>query len=162
VDLLFDNWVTNLAASLSGPLFDAGRRKAEVTRTRAVAEERLADYAKTVAQAIKEVEDYLVAEQYQQDYLVLLAEQLNAARLTLKDASLQYQNGQSDYLSYLSAWDSVQSLERQMVAEKTTLIKNRVGLHRAVGGTWIRDLISQDIPESTAGLYKNNLEKLEN
>ena len=148
VDLLFDNWITSLTASLSGPLFDAGRRKAEVARTRAVAEERLADYAKTVARAIKEVEDYLVAEQYQQDYLVLLTEQLNAARLTLKNASLQYQNGQSDYLSYLSAWNTIQSLERQMVAEKATLIKNRVGLYRAVGGAWVRNLMPEDSPAS--------------
>ena len=162
VDLLFDNWVTSLAASLSGPLFDAGRRKAEVVRTRAVAEERLANYAKTVAQAIKEVEDYLVAERYQQDYLMLLTEQLNAARLTLKDASLQYQNGQSDYLSYLLAWNSIQSLERQMVAEKTSLIKNRVGLYRAVGGAWVRDLIPEDVLGSTASRKKNKTLYLEN
>lgn len=150
VDLLFDNWVASLTASISGPLFDAGRRKAEVARTRAVAEERLAAYAQTVARAIKEVEDYLVAEKYQQAYLVLLTDQLNAARLTLKDASLQYQNGKSDYLSYLLAWNSIQSLERQMVAEKTTLIKNRLGLHRAVGGAWTQKLIHNDIPESAA------------
>ena len=154
VDLLFDNWVTSLSASLTGPLFDAGRRKAEVARTRAVAEERLADYAKTVAQAIKEVEDYLVAERYQQDYLILLTEQLNAARLTLKNASLQYQNGQSDYLSYLSAWNTIQSIERQMVAEEATLIKNRVGLYRAVGGSWVRNLIPEDSPASKTARRK--------
>ncbi len=162
VDLLFDNWVTSLTASLSGPLFDAGRRKAEVARTRAVAEERLADYAKTVAQAIKEVEDYLAAEHYQQEYLVLLTEQLNAARLTLKDASLQYQNGQSTYLSYLLTWNTIQSLERQMAAEKATLIKNRVGLHRAVGGAWVRELIPETGAKSTVGLQKSNTVKLEN
>jgi NodT family efflux transporter outer membrane factor (OMF) lipoprotein len=154
VDLLFDNWVTSLTASLTGPLFDAGRRKAEVARTRAVAEERLTNYAKTVAQAIKEVEDYLVAERYQQDYLVLLTEELNAARLTLKDASLQYQNGQSDYLNYLLTWNTIQNLERQMVAEKATLIKNRVGLYRAVGGVWVRELIPENTPESLAGQEK--------
>jgi len=132
-------------------LFDAGRRKAEVARTRAVAEERLAEYAKTVAQAIKEVEDYLVAEKYQQAYLLLLTDQLTAARLTLKDASLQYKNGQSDYLSYLLAWDSIQRLERQMVTEKATLIKNRVGLHRALGGAWSQTLIQAEVIESARG-----------
>lgn len=142
VDLLFDNWIATLAASITGPLFDAGRRKAEVDRTRAVVEERLANYAKTVAQAIKEVEDNIIAEKQQGEYLVLLKDQLKATRLTLKSAGLQYQNGQSNYLSYLVAWNSVQNLERQIVSQEATLIKNRVGLYRAVGGDWTRGLAS--------------------
>jgi outer membrane protein, multidrug efflux system len=146
VDLLFDNWIATLAASITGPLFDAGRRKAEVTRTRAVAEERLASYANTVAEAIKEVEDNIVAEQQQREYLLLLKDQLAAARLTLKNAGLQYQNGQSNYLSYLVAWNSIQNLERQIVGEEATLIKNRVAIYRAIGGEWTRGLA----PEETA------------
>lgn len=136
LDLLFDNWIMSLAGSVAGPLFDAGQRSAEVDRTRAAAEEALADYARTVAEAIREVEDNLVAELRQQEYIALLGDQLDATRTTLKDARLQYMNGQSDYLAYLTAWNSMQSLERQMADETAARIKYRVALYRALGKHW--------------------------
>ncbi|WP_319405749.1 efflux transporter outer membrane subunit [uncultured Desulfosarcina sp.] len=136
LNLLFSNWVTTLAASLTGPIFDGGYRSAEVDRTRGVAEEYLTAYAQTVAEAIKEVEDSLVTETRQREYIDLLEEQLKASRLTLKDAHLQYMNGQDNYLSYLTAWTSVQTLERQLVDEQATLIKNRITLYRTLGGEW--------------------------
>ncbi len=162
VDLFFDNWIATLAASITGPLFDGGRRKEEVTRTRAVAEERLANYAKTVAEAIKEVEDNLVAEQLQGEYLSLLKDQLKATRLTLKNAGLQYQNGQSDYLSYLAAWSSIQNLERQIVVEEATLIKNRVALYRAIGGEWTRGLALEAKDDRLTWHEKKPIEVMEN
>ncbi len=128
LSLLFSNWVATLAASLAGPIFDGGYRSAEVDRTRAVAEEYLTDYARTVAEAIKEVEDSLVTETRQKEYIALLENQLKASRMTVKDALLQYMNGQNNYLDYLTAWTSVQKLERQLVDERATLIKNRVTL----------------------------------
>jgi len=145
-DLLFDNWVTGLAAAITGPLFDAGKRKAEVERTRAVAEEFLAGYAKIVAGAVKEVEDSLVTENRQREYIDLLKNRLAAARLTLKNAGIEYRNGQSDYLSYLVAWISIQNLERQLVGEQAILIKNRVALYRTLGGDWTQHLVSSDSP----------------
>ena len=72
LNLLFSNWVATLAASLAGPLFDGGYRSAEVDRTRAVAEEYLTAYARTVAEAIREVEDSLVTETRQNEYIALL------------------------------------------------------------------------------------------
>jgi multidrug efflux system outer membrane protein len=162
VDLLFDNWVATLAASITGPLFDAGRRKAEVARTRAVAEERLANYAKTVAGAIKEVEDNIVAGQRQGEYLKLLKDQLQATRLALKAAGLQYRNGQSDYLSYIAAWSSVQNLERQIVSEEANLIKYRVALYRALGGDWTRGLASEDKEDRLTWHEGEPIEVMEN
>ena len=53
--------------------------------------------------------------------------------MTLKDARLQYQNGQSSYLSYLIAWTKIERLERQLVGERANYIKERIGLHRALG-----------------------------
>ncbi|WP_054691330.1 TolC family protein [Desulfosarcina cetonica] len=146
LDLLLGNWVSTLAASLTGPVFDAGYRSAEVDRTRAVADEYLTAYAQTVAGAIQEVEDSLATETRQGEYIVLLEEQLKASRLTLKDAHLQYMNGQDNYLAYLTAWTSVQALERQLVDEKATLIKNRVSLYRTLGGDWTRGLMAGGVP----------------
>ncbi len=138
LDLLLSNWVSTLAASITGPLFDGGYRSAEVDRTRAKADEYLTAYAQTVAEAIQEVEDSLITEKRQKEYIALLEDQLKATRLTLKDANIQYMNGQDNYLDYLTAWTGVQKLERQLVDEQATLIKNRVTLYRALGGDWTR------------------------
>lgn len=133
LELLFHNWVASLAGSIAGPIFDGGLRKAEVKRVKAAAEEQVNLYAKTVAKAIFEVEDSLISIQKQNAYIKLLEEELSVARLTLKDAMVQYQNGQSSYLSYLTAWTGIERLERQLVGEKATYIKERIGLHRVLG-----------------------------
>ncbi len=133
LDLLFNNWVASLTASLAGPIFDAGLRKAEVERTEAVLKEQVNLYAKTIATAIKEVEDSLVRVQKQKEYIILLEEELAVARLTLKDAMVQYRNGQSSYLSYLAAWTSIERLERQLVGERATYLKERIGIYTSLG-----------------------------
>lgn len=133
LDLMFQNWVGTLAASIAGPIFDGGYRRAEVRRARAAAEEQLNLYAKTIASAIFEVEDSLIRIQKQKDYVKLLEEELSLTRLTLKDASIQYQNGQSSYLSYLAAWSNIERLERQLVGERATIIKNQIKLYKALG-----------------------------
>ncbi|WP_457551391.1 efflux transporter outer membrane subunit [Desulfobacula sp.] len=133
LDLLFQNWVATLVGSIAGPIFDGGFRKAEVSRAKAYTQEKLSFYAKTVANAIRQVEDRLVSIQKQAVYIKLLEEELSVVRLILKDARFQYQNGQSSYLSYLIAWTSIESLERQLVGEKATMMKERIGLHRDLG-----------------------------
>jgi NodT family efflux transporter outer membrane factor (OMF) lipoprotein len=133
LDLFFHNWVATLAASITGPIFDGGFREAEVERVKAVVREQLNLYARTVANAIREVENSLINILKQDAYIRLLEQELDVVRLTLKDARLQYQNGQSSYLSYLIAWTKIERLERQLVGERATYIKERIGLHRTLG-----------------------------
>ena len=133
LDLLFQNWIATLVGSIAGPIFDGGLRNAEVKRAKAFAQEQLNIYARTVAKAIREVEDSLVSMQKQAAYIKLLEEELAVVRLTLKDAMVQYQNGKSSYLSYLIAWTSIERLERQLVGERANMIKDRIGFHRALG-----------------------------
>jgi len=141
LDLLFSNWISSLAASITGPLFDAGSRAAEVELAAAGTDEYLTAYAQTVAEAVQEVENSLITEKRQTEYINLLKDQLDASRITVKNAHLQYMNGQDNYLDYLTAWTTAQSLERQLVEEQATLVKNRVTLYRTLGGDWTKKLI---------------------
>lgn len=150
LDLLFSNWITTLAASITGPIFDGGYKAAEVDKARAEVDEALTDYARTVAEAVQEVEDSLATENRQSEYITLLEEELAASRTSMKASRLQYINGQANYLDYMSAWTSVQSLERQLVDEKATQIKNRVALYRTLGGDWTRKLAG-DIDQNYDG-----------
>ena len=145
LDLLFNNWVGILAANITGPIFDGGYRKAEVKRVQAVAREQLNLYARTVAKAIYEVEDSLVSIVKQEAYVRSLEQELDVVRITLKDARLQYQNGQSSYLSYLIAWTKIERLERQLLGERAIYIKERIGLHRALGWQSVTDADQRDM-----------------
>jgi outer membrane protein, multidrug efflux system len=136
-DLLFDNWMARLAASITGPVFDAGRRKAEVTRTRAVVDERLAAYRQTVLTAVREVEDALVLERRQREYIAALEAQYETARNTHREALTRYQKGLTDYLPVLTALTAAQSLERSLVQARHDLLVYRVRLHLALGGSWM-------------------------
>jgi outer membrane protein, multidrug efflux system len=153
LDLLFSNWLTTLAASLTGPLLDGGRRSAEVERTRAVAEERLAAYGRTVAQAVREVEDGLAAELRQRETIERLGEQLDASRLAMDEARLRYVHGTGAYLNYVLAIQNTQRLERRIVTERAELLKLRTGLYRAMGGDWTRRLIDSGRAQITTGSH---------
>ncbi len=133
LDLLFQNWVATLAGSIAGPIFDGGLRKAEVARVKALAEEQLNIYAMIVTKAIQEVEDTLVSNQKQAVYIKLLEQELYAVRLTLKNARIQYLNGQSSYLNYLVAWTGIERLERQLVSERGAYLKGRIELYKVLG-----------------------------
>ncbi len=133
LDLLFQNWVMTLGAALAGPLIDGGERKAEIERTRAVVREVVNEYAGIVAGAMCEVEDTLVAIDRQNAYIRQLEQQLTAVRVTMQDARVQYLNGQSSYLNYLAAWASLESLERQIISEKASYVKERIALYRVTG-----------------------------
>ena len=140
LDLLFDDWLANLAAGLTAPLFDGHRRKAEVRRQQAIVAERLANYRLVVYTAIEEVDDALVNERRQREYIVALQQQLDAASSALREASQRYQKGLNDYLPVLSALQTVQQLTQNVITARRELLVYRVNLYRALGGSWTSTL----------------------
>ena len=141
LDLLFDNWIINLAAGLSAPIFDGGRRKAEVAVNRAAVKQQLAEYRSLVLSAVREVEDALIRETKIRENISALQKQLQAARYALDEARSRYINGLNDYLPVLTQLLSVQSLESDMIRKNEELLVARVSLYRAVGGSWVDDLV---------------------
>ena len=133
---ILDNWYLNLAANLIAPLIDGGRRAAEVERTKAVVKERLAAYREVVLTAIREVEEALVREKKQQEYIAGLQRQITFANRAVAEAKERYLKGQADYLRVLTATLSVQGLERNLISAKRDMLVLRVSLYRALGGTW--------------------------
>ncbi len=136
-DLVFDNWAATLAAGVTGPIFDAGRRKAEVERARAVVDERLAGYRESVLIAAKEVETALIEEVKQGEYIEALERELDAARNAHEQALLRYRKGSSDYLPVVSALSQLQVVERRLVQAELARLDLRVQLCVALGGSWM-------------------------
>ncbi len=151
IDNVLDDWFLNLAGGLSAPLFDGLRREAEVQRTLAVVEERLADYRLTVLRAIREVEDALAQERRQRAHIEALERQFQDAGNALRQAGGRYLKGLSDYLPVLAALERTQSLARGLVVGRRELLGYRLQLYRALGGTWTRQLaepvrLSREVP----------------
>lgn len=131
---IFDNWLANLAANITGPILDGGRRKAEVDVQMAAAEEALAAYRSAVLNAYREVEDALLLEQKVSEQLEATRRELGLARRTLTEARNRYANGLSDYLNVTSALVSVQGLERDEITLVAGQYRARISLHQALGG----------------------------
>lgn len=140
LDLLFDNWLLNLAGNLTAPLLDGRRRSAEVERQRAVVAEKLAAYRGLVLSAMREVEDALISETKLREHITELQVQLEASQNALNEARSRYRSGLNDYLPVLTQIFSVQNLERTLIQRKADLLVARVDLYRALGGSWTEDL----------------------
>lgn len=139
MDALFSNWIASLAAGLTGPIFDAGRRKAEVERTRAVAEERLAAYRKTVLNAVLEVQNALIQRQARAETVAAQARQLEAARATYRESLDRYRKGTIEYLPVLTALTQAQNLERTLLRSRYSLFIDQINLYTALGGPRMED-----------------------
>jgi NodT family efflux transporter outer membrane factor (OMF) lipoprotein len=126
----------SLLASVTAPLFDYGRRRAEVVRTRAVVEERLAGYGDAMVTAMAEVEIALAQERHQQQLIVELLEQAELAAATVAAARDAYREGQIDYLPVLSAVQGEQQVALAILQARRQLLSLRVTLYRALGGSW--------------------------
>lgn len=137
---LVESWIWSLAANLVAPLFDGGRRSAEVDRARAALEDVLHGYGQVVLQALVEVEDALALEARQREHIARLDEQLELARASLEEAKTRYVNGLTDYLSVLTTQRALQQAEQAHLAAERQLLAYRVQVHRALGGTWTRTL----------------------
>jgi NodT family efflux transporter outer membrane factor (OMF) lipoprotein len=136
VSELFDSWLVNLAAGITAPLYDGGRRNAEVDRTRAVVAAEYNTFARTLLEALEEVENALEQEYRQQQFIVSLEKQLELARETTRQTGARYLRGAETYLQVLSAQQAEQVLERSLLSARQDLIGFRIDLNRALAGGW--------------------------
>jgi len=133
---LFDDWFANLAGNIAGSLFDAGVKKAEYERTRAVLSQKINDYCQIILSAIKEVEDALNREYFQKLYLQDIQDQLYLAQKLYERTLKSYIKGQSDFLRVLDAQVSMQTLAITEISVIRQIIESRIDLCRSLAGGW--------------------------
>lgn len=131
---LFEDWVRSFAAGLIQPLFDGGRRAADVDRTRALRDRRLAEYGQTVLESFQEVEDALVREEEQRRRLESLDRQEQLASRSVARLQTDYLNGVGNYLDVLAALTVEQRLRRDLLVAQLLLVEARIALYRALAG----------------------------
>jgi NodT family efflux transporter outer membrane factor (OMF) lipoprotein len=133
---LFDDWVANLAANATQPLFDRARRRSEVKRQEAIVSEAIHAWGQTILEALREVETALTQERQQTELLENLTRQLELAGQTYERNKDRFVKAQTDYIRVLESSQSLQGLERELVRARRILFGRRVDLCRAIAGGW--------------------------
>jgi outer membrane protein, multidrug efflux system len=118
------------------PIFNAGRNRANLELTEAQQREALIRYEQAIQQAFREVEDALIAHRKAREALAEQDAAVRASREALSIAEFRYTSGLTNYLSVLDAQRTLLAAE---VAESRTLLSQLVAvvqLYRALGGGW--------------------------
>lgn len=136
LDGLFDSgsraWT--FLPTLSLPIFDAGRRRANLELSEVRRDIAVAQYEKSIQTAFREVADALAARHWLAEQLKVqtVARQALAERSRL--AQLRYDNGSATYLEVLDAQRNLLDAEQQLVQVRRALLSSQVALYGALGG----------------------------
>lgn len=130
--------------ALAAPIFQGGRLRAAVDVAQARTEQAAAEYAQVVLNAIREVEDALVAQQ-------TLAERVDTLRIQLAEASRaealalqRYQRGLEQILIVLDTERRRIAAESELAVAKGNLYDARINLYLALGGDWNVETIVEE------------------
>ena len=123
-------------AALDWPLFDGGRRRANVEVRNARQELAMITYRKSVLTALQDVEDALGRVEGDRRRLAELEQaQLGAARAE-EIARTRYRGGLVAYSDVLLAQARRLKLEDQVIETRGALARDSVALFKALGGGW--------------------------
>lgn len=134
---IFDlkNLAFSLTESLTAPIFQGGRLRAQIKSQEAQLASQVETYVETVLTAYQEVENALDAE-------VRLAAREAALRVSRDEAvkaeerlELRYTEGLATILQLLDAQSRRISADGQLISARTERLSNRVRLHVALGGS---------------------------
>jgi multidrug efflux system outer membrane protein len=138
VETLF-SWqsrVASIAPSISFPIFQGGRLRANLEATKARYQQAVAAYVNQVLVAYGDVEDALTDLHALTDEAGTLRDAVGASRNYLRLADVQYKQGLADYLIVIDA-------ERTLLTNQLSLaqVVNRqmgasIRLIKALGGGW--------------------------
>lgn len=120
--------------SLSLPLFDAGRRRANLDLNAAREVEAVAAYEKAVQNAFREVADLLSARDALTRQLAIAERGVAVLEERARLATLRYDAGAAAYLEVLDAQRDLLGAQQQAVSARRALATSQVALYAALGG----------------------------
>ncbi len=138
-DLDISNFVYNIVANLTGPIFTGGQRRADVAAARARAEQAAAAYAGAVLGALREVEEALVLSDTSLESYELTTERVAEARAADRLAKERYQRGVEVLLTVLETERRLRLAEQAIITNTSNVWNTRIDLFLALGGDWGTD-----------------------
>ncbi len=122
--------------TVSWPLFDMGRARANIDLNQWRQEEAQAAYEKTVLAALGEVESALLGLSRETETYRSLADAVHSGQRAVELASGRYRAGISDILSLLQSQTALYLSQDQMIQSEQRLALYQVALFKALGGGW--------------------------
>jgi outer membrane protein, multidrug efflux system len=126
----------SLGASLTQPIFDAGRLRAVRAEVQARQEELATGYRAALVAALVDVENSLSAIQHLDDARAFQEENVTQSERAFEGARLRYQEGYGDFLTALEAQKTVYAVRDQFSQFKLARLQALVSLCKALGGGW--------------------------
>jgi NodT family efflux transporter outer membrane factor (OMF) lipoprotein len=133
------NWSStswSIGPSVSWPLFDAGRIRANIAFENESAQQAALEYRQTILTALQEVENALIGYAKEQERHRALAAAAAANRRAVELATTLYTQGNTDFLNVLSAQRALLGAEDAVVQSDRTLATTLISLYKALGGGW--------------------------
>ncbi|EIU4876314.1 TPA: efflux transporter outer membrane subunit [Pseudomonas aeruginosa] len=125
-----------VGTALNLPLFDGGRRDADLARARALYQQRVGEYRKAVLQAFREVEDGLASLRTLD---LRIAHQRGAEQASTRVAGAaqsRFDEGDVDYLNVVDAQRTLLRNRQALIQAEGERARATVDLVRALGGGW--------------------------
>lgn len=130
------NRIWSIGPSISLPIFEGGKLRANLRKAKARYDELLATYRKTLLTAFVDVEDSLTDLHMRTDVAEAESNAVTAAREYLRLTQIQYQTGTVDYLNMIDAEKTLLSNELSEVQTLNQRMISTVLLVKALGGGW--------------------------
>jgi NodT family efflux transporter outer membrane factor (OMF) lipoprotein len=126
----------SIGPTITWPVFDAGRIRANIEIRNAQQEQALRLYEKSVLTAIEDVENALVNYGNEQTRYRSLIDGVAANRRAVQMANELYRQGLVPFLNVLDAQRSLYAAENDLTQSEATMASNLVALYKALGGGW--------------------------
>jgi len=120
--------------SLTIPIFDLGRRRANVTVAEAREHRAVAEYERTIQTAFREVADALAGRRYLAEQVDAQQRATEAQRALAELARTRYQAGVVSYLEVLDAERNLFDAEQALLQVRRAEAANLIALYVALGG----------------------------
>jgi multidrug efflux system outer membrane protein len=148
-ELDLENFVFNLVANITGPLFTGGQRRADVDAARSRAEQAAATYAGSVLDALREVEEALVLDDASRGNYEFSSDRVEEARAADRLAKERYQRGVGSLLTVLETERRLRAAEQAIITATSDVWNARIDLFLALGGDWGTDPADESKPENS-------------
>jgi outer membrane protein, multidrug efflux system len=140
IDRLFnaDSRVWSIGPSVYLPIFQGGRNRANLQRSRAAFDESVAVFRQRVLVAFREVQDALTATRLVAEQAAAQDRALAAVRRAAELAQVRYDTGYVSYLDVLDAQRTALASERASTQLAALRLNTSVALIKSLGGGWQR------------------------
>ena len=133
------NWESrawSIGPSITLPIFQGGRNRANLKRSQAVFEENVALYRQQILVAFKEVQDALTGARLLSEQSVAQDRSRTSARKTVELSSSRYRAGLVSYLEVVDSERTALTAEREFARVAGQRLVTSVQLIKALGGGW--------------------------